>query len=361
MDITTHGGFFMPKKAIVFIYSFFKIPFYNQLNKNNLIFFKKTRKKLTKFDTISVDDLNWGNRQIFVPFGEKMQKFLLDKRLLVVLLSAILIVVLVGYTMRDRLGLTWPEMFVKDTIGLVQSSVNGTYESVAGYFENMSDLKNTYEENKVLKVRLEDYVKVQTEKYKLEKKVKELQKIIGIKDNLKDYEVTYGSEIGRSADLWNETIIINKGSSSGIKANMAVMTADGLVGKIKSATQFTSTVQLLTSNDQSNRVSAEIQDQTSVFGFIQGYDTESKCLIFKCNELNMDIKNGSHVISSGKGGVFPPGLPIGSVKKTTIDAYGLNKIAYIEPFANFYDINQVVIVKRISAQVDVGTSSDGDL
>lgn len=290
-----------------------------------------------------------------------MQNFFLNKRLLIVLVSAIFIVVLVGYTLRDRLGLSWPEMFVKDTIGLVQSSVNGTYESVTGYFDRMSDLKNTYKENEVLKSRLEEYVKVQTEKYELEKKVKELEKIVGIKDTLKDYDVTYGTVIGRSADLWFETIIINKGKSSGMKPNMAVMTADGLVGKIKSVTQFTSTVQLLTSNDQSNRVSAEIQDQSSVFGFIQGYDAESKCLLFKCNELTMEIKNGSHVISSGKGGVFPPGLPIGSVKKTTIDSYGLNRIAYIEPFANFYDINQVVIVERLSAKVDVDPSRDGDL
>ena len=53
--------------------------------------------------------------------------------------------------------------------------------------------------------------------------------------------------IGRNPDRWDELLIINKGSTDGIERDMAVITSTGLIGKVKSSRQFTSTIQLLSS------------------------------------------------------------------------------------------------------------------
>ena len=53
---------------------------------------------------------------------------------------------------------------------------------------------------------------------------------------------------------------------------MAVVTATGLIGKIKNVNQFSSTVQLLSAMDPKNRISAVIQGETNAYGFVEGYD-----------------------------------------------------------------------------------------
>ena len=58
------------------------------------------------------------------------------------------------------------------------------------------------------------------------------------------------------------------------------------------------------------------------------------------------MEEGELVVSSGMGGVFPAGLVIGSVIEVVSDQYGLTRTALIEPAADMYDINNVVVVDR---------------
>lgn len=127
---------------------------------------------------------------------------------------------------------------------------------------------------------------------------------------------------------------------------MAVITSTGLVGKVKVATDFTASVQLLSSIDKANRVSAIIQGKDKAFGLIEGFDDEKNLLLMKRIPYDKKIKKNSLVITSGYGGIFPKGLTIGKVVDVKVDQYGLNQTAYIEPSTDFYDINNVMVVKR---------------
>ena len=75
---------------------------------------------------------------------------------------------------------------------------------------------------------------------------------------MSDYKQIQATVIGRNPDRWDELLIINKGLTDGIERDMAVITSNGLIGKVKSSRQFTSTVQLLSSTDSTNRVSAKL-------------------------------------------------------------------------------------------------------
>ncbi|GAA3321090.1 hypothetical protein GCM10020331_035070 [Ectobacillus funiculus] len=88
--------------------------------------------------------------------------------------------------------------------------------------------------------------------------------------------------IGRNPDKWYDLVAIDKGEQQGVKKkDMAVITEKkGLIGKIKSVSQFTSTVELLSSLNRTNRISAVAQGDEKVFGLIEGYDTEKQMLIF---------------------------------------------------------------------------------
>ena len=69
------------------------------------------------------------------------------------------------------------------------------------------------------------------------------------------------------------------------------------------------------------------------------------------------MKEGQKVTSSGLGGIFPKGILIGEVTEVTTDDFGLTKLAYVKPAADFSILDHVIIAKRNPLAID---GSDGD-
>ncbi|WP_297989194.1 rod shape-determining protein MreC [Anoxybacillus sp.] len=275
-----------------------------------------------------------------------MPKFFLNKRLIILLVSLMVLVALIGFSLKDRSELTWMEKFVKDTVVFMQSIVHKPAQLVAGFFENVNDLRHTYEENKRLKAHLEQYVLLQSEVESLKKENERLRELLDKKESLRDFVAIQATVVGRNPDRWEETLIVNKGSQHGVEKNMAVITPQGLIGKVRSVSPFSATVQLLSAKDRQNRISAFIQGDENVFGLIEGYDEEREALLLKRIPYDAKVEKGQRVFTSGLGGIFPKGLFIGEIEEVVADEYGLTQIAYIKPAANFYDIDDVIIVKR---------------
>ncbi|MGN1401318.1 MAG: rod shape-determining protein MreC [Bacillus sp. (in: firmicutes)] len=275
-----------------------------------------------------------------------MPQFFLNKKLILLLISIIILVALIGFSIREKENVSWPEQFVRDTTSFFQQIFHTPVQYVSDFVEDINDLRNTYEENEKLKSRLDEYVQLQTEVERLESENQELREVLEVEDDYSSYSPIQATVIGRNPDRWEEIIIINKGKLHGIEKDMAVITAQGLVGKVKHSTQFSSTVQLMSTTDPKNRISGVIQQGgKKVYGLIEGFDSDEEMLLLKKIDFDVKVKEGSTVITSGLGQVFPQGLPIGKVEKVEVDQYGLTQTAYIKPFADFYDITQVMVVQ----------------
>lgn len=281
-----------------------------------------------------------------------MPQFFLNKRLIILLVSIIILVALIGFSLNGRKTVTWPEQFVKDTVGLGQTVFHQPAQYVAGFFQNVNELKHTYEENELLKSKLDGYMQLEAKVKELEDENDKLNKILGKKDSLRKYEPIQATVIARNPDRWHEVIALDRGKVHGVEEDMAVITAQGLIGKVKHASQFTSTVQLVSSLDRTNRISAVIQADEPVFGLIEGYDEKKGALMLKRIPNEAKIKEKQLVLSSGLGGVFPSELIIGEIIEVEPDEYGLTQIAYIKPSANLYDLDHVMIVKRSMIAAD---------
>jgi rod shape-determining protein MreC len=289
-----------------------------------------------------------------------MPRFFLNKRLIILLVSIIVLVALIGYSVRERDNISWPEQFVGDIVGFGQSLVSKPVGAVAGFFENVKDLQNTYTENQKLKSRLEELVKLETMVKDLEKDNEELRKILDKQENLRDFDPIQATVIARNPSQWEDLLVIDKGKVQGVKANMAVITSQGLIGKVKSVKQFSSTIELLSNKNPNNRISALIQGEENVIGSIEGYDTDRDQLLVKRIPNDMKVEEGSKVITSGLGGVFPKGLPIGEVKEVVPDQYGLTQTAYVEPTADLYHLEHVIVVDRSKVSIDLEEPAEAE-
>ena len=287
------------------------------------------------------------------------------KRLFIFLIGFIILVVLIGYSISERDELTTAEQFINDTVGWGQRIIHTPVNFVTDVFTNIEDIRNTYNENQLLKEKLSEYTGLIYENQQLSEENEELRDLMELVDDesIRDFNPIQATVISRSPERWVEQVTINKGIQDGVDTNMAVITAEGMIGKVQSRSQFTSTVQLLTGFDQFNRISATISRKKGddIFGMIEGFDKESNSLLFKIiEESDQDLKEGELVFSSGKGGVFPAGLPIGEVKEVVSDQYGLTRTALVKPAADMYDINQVIVVDRNLKKDDESESQEED-
>lgn len=271
-------------------------------------------------------------------------------------MGMVFLVALISFSLRDRTNATLPEQIIKDTVGVAQSIVAKPANYITGIFNNIDSLLNTYEENKRLKARLEDFAAVQAEALVLKSENEKLMELSKA-ESLKAFNPIQATVIARNPDQWEEKIILDKGSSHGVEKNMAVMTAKGLVGKITLVTPFTSEVELLYTNNPNYRVSAMVLGEKEAYGLIEGFDKERNELIMKRIDSSLTVKEGEKVVSSGLGGIFPKGVPIGEITEVSTDDFGLTKMAYVKPSADFSILENVVIAKRTLTVID---GSDGD-
>jgi rod shape-determining protein MreC len=280
-----------------------------------------------------------------------MTKFFRKKRLIVLFISLIILVALVGFSLRDNRKLTMPEQFMKDSIGFFQTIFEKPTTFFTTFFKNIDEMKNMFEENKRLKAGLDNYLSVAQNVAKLEKENKELKLLIdkSKEEDISTYTPIHATVISRNPEQWTELIIIDKGETDGVQKNMAVRTAEGLVGKVKNVSKFTSTIQLLSDVNRTNIISAKItQDKGDIGGLIEGFDKSGKYLVFTGIHSDAEVKKKQMVATSGLSGIFPSDLPIGTVEKVETDEFGLTQTAYIKPIAKLNDISHVLVLKRLA-------------
>lgn len=278
-----------------------------------------------------------------------------NKRLIIVLVGLVLLISVVGFTSRERVKLTWPEMFFKDTFSVVQGFFYRPAQAVSGFFQEVDDAYNVYEENKALKAGLDQYARMSAELLDLQAENTRLREALQAKESLKSYQLRFAEVVARNPDTWNNVITIDKGLKQGIRKDMAVITSKGLIGRVQSVANFSSTVELLTSYERRDHISAVIQTtqvvngQTTVHpvsGVVEEYDPQERLLIMRKIPWGQKIEAKQQVITSGLGGVVPRNLPIGYIVRVEPDDYGLTQTAYIQPSADFSQLNEVMIVER---------------
>lgn len=177
----------------------------------------------------------------------------------------------------------------------------------------------------------------------LKSEVEELKKLNNLSSTLTDFNSLSAVVIERNKMYWFNSIVINKGSSSGIKKDMAVISSDGLIGKINKVSKTTSEVKLLTTNDKNEKISVMIKTgDDTIYGIMNGY--QDNYLEITSVNKNINVDNNSLVYTSGMGGIFPSGILIGKVAMVKEDKYNVSKLILVEPSSSFNNLKFVKVL-----------------
>jgi rod shape-determining protein MreC len=142
---------------------------------------------------------------------------------------------------------------------------------------------------------------------------------------------------------WWLTVQIDLGSRDGLRVNLPVLTADGLVGRLSSVSLTRSQVTLL--GDPNCKVSARVENETHDAGIIGASGPlETDLVALGYLSRNANLKPGQNVVTSGEGGIFPKGIPIGKVVDVQPVDYGSRAEARVKLAANLNALEEVWVM-----------------
>jgi rod shape-determining protein MreC len=139
--------------------------------------------------------------------------------------------------------------------------------------------------------------------------------------------------IANSGGGYVRTVMVNAGSEHGLARGQAAVAGEGLIGRLTEVGSRAARILLIT--DLNSRIPVVIQ-RSRASALLAGDNSERPRLLFASDPDA--IKHGDRIVTSGEGGVFPPGLPVGVV--AAIDPSG----ARVEPFVELSQLGYVLLV-----------------
>jgi rod shape-determining protein MreC len=160
-----------------------------------------------------------------------------------------------------------------------------------------------------------------------------------------DIQTISARVVGASLSGLDRSVVIDKGSESGILRDTAVLAPEGLLGRISWVGSKSAKVLLIT--DAQSSVGVKIGDKGET-GLVSGTGKSVMRieLVERASLDRKDVKTGDVVLTSGQGGVFPPGVPIGIVEDVNLAPRGTSYEITVRPFARMSRLDVVAVAAR---------------
>lgn len=263
--------------------------------------------------------------------------------MITIIVVVILLVVLVITAGSNNMSGT--ESVLGSIFSPIQGALYSVTDSIGDFFSRIFSSADLQTENQMLTARVAE-LEGQLREYNETKQENERLKTLLNFDTQDDtLEFMTARVIGKAPGHWFNMFIINAGLSSGVRVDMPVVTADGLVGRVVHTGANWSRVMAII--DTSSGVSG-IVERTRDNGVLSGTATlgeEETALLEMSNlPLDADLMPGDSVITSGLAGVFPKGIAIGEVVEVSPSSDGMRNSALVKPRVDFAHLEEVMII-----------------
>jgi rod shape-determining protein MreC len=258
-----------------------------------------------------------------------------------------------GGDTRDGKGVLLIRLWAAQMVTPFERGIHGGGEGISGWWSNYVDLRKTREQNKQLQATID---RLRLEQAMLREDAlqgQRLQALLKFQENY-IYKTTAAQVIGTSGSNQSHLVYLDKGSSDGLAMDMAVITGDGIVGKIRDV--FPHTAQVLLINDQTSGAGV-VLETTRIRGILRGNAGGQPQVV---NILaDSRIQPGEHVLTAGGDQIFPRGLPVGQVQQVVRDQERGSFInVIVKPAADLQHLDEVLVVISLEAHLSEQQMAD---
>ncbi|WP_263356878.1 rod shape-determining protein MreC [Acidicapsa ligni] len=254
---------------------------------------------------------------------------------------------------RDGSGVRLIRLWASGLVTPFERAIHGTSSGASGLWGNYLDLRHTREENKQLQETIDRLRLEQASLIEDARQGQRLQGLLGFSQSY-IYQTVPAQVIGTSGSLVSRVIVLDKGSLDGLKPDMAVITPDGIVGKVRDVFQHSAQVLLI--NDQTSGAGV-ILETTRIRGILRGNAAGQPQVV---NILaDQRIQPGEKVLTAGGDQIFPRGLPVGVVERVARDPDRGSFInVIIKSSANLQHLDEVLVITALDAHLSPQQMAD---
>jgi len=239
-----------------------------------------------------------------------------------------------------------PQSMFLEILRPIDAALARVSESARSIVNGYLELVHVREENVRLRTELARVTSDQARLAELEAENQHLSELLELRDVLGLHAVA-ANVIGSDATGLSHTLILSAGSSNGLRPGMAVLSNQGVVGKIIAISPHASRVLLI---DDHNSALDGFDQRSRARGIVAGVVDEG--LILKYVDRSQDLRSGDAIVTSGLDGIFPRGLLVGTIKTVHREEPGLFLSIGITPGVDFRSLEQVLVVTQQPPQLD---------
>lgn len=239
-----------------------------------------------------------------------------------------------------------PESIFLEIVRPIDAGFVHFTSGASGLVNDYLALVHVREENARLRIELARVKSDRARLAELEAENRHLSELLELKDVL-GLNAVAANVIGSDATGLSHTLILASGEDDGLRPGMAVLSNQGVVGKIIAVSPHASRVLLI--DDHNSALDGFVQ-RTRARGIVAGLVDDG--LILKYTDRSQDIRAGDTVVTSGLDGIFPRGLLVGTIKSVHREGPGLFLNVSIAPAVEFRGLEQVLIVTQPPPHID---------
>jgi rod shape-determining protein MreC len=257
----------------------------------------------------------------------------------VILLGVVLMVCLLLLTVQTRSHARPATDLIALVTTPVQRGLAGLHRAALGVWSTYRDWKSIRADNSYLR---EENERLQVEALVLGETLEEnqrLRRLLDLRARL-PIQTLPGEIIAREWGGWVRSLIVNRGRTDDIQRLTAVISPDGLVGRVVDVRRGSAVVQVLT--DPTSSVGAHtLRSRTP--GMVEGEPRGTIRFKYMARDV-AGLTAGDVVVTSGQGGLFPRGIPIGRVRSIDDRGSALFHFAVLDPAVDFARVDEVLLV-----------------
>jgi rod shape-determining protein MreC len=248
--------------------------------------------------------------------------------------------VLISFNVGKRRSWTPVEQVVIEITAPLQKFIRKSSETVEKAWLKYFRFVDLREENTRLKKELDD-LRMQNDLYReLASTHARLRELLQFKESIRS-PMAAAQVIGRDPTGWFESILIDKGTHAGLRLNMPVVDARGVIGRLVAVSPNYSKVLLII--DQNSAVDCLIQ-RTREKGILKGLPSQLCRLHYVSRAA--DVAVGDKIVTSGLDRIYPKGLPVGEVTEIADTPWEFFKDVRVKPSADFSKLEEVLVLLK---------------
>jgi rod shape-determining protein MreC len=260
--------------------------------------------------------------------------------LVVTLITASLVTITIDYKQGSSGPLAAAGRGAKTMIAPMQDAVATVFRPVSRFFSSLAHLPSLRAENDRLQRQLAQFRTEALQNADYRVLIQGFEKLFQVQSTLLIHQDTTGAAVIATGGNFEWTITINKGSGEGVALDDAVVAASGLVGHVVEVTPTASTVQLVVDPDSSVAARVQVSRES---GLLYGRGADS--MILKDITAGTPVQTNEGVETAGyQNGLYPPGIPIGTVSSVQHLPGELTENVFVRPAVDFSTLDFVLVV-----------------